>query len=95
VRAVVGTIEKARLIPQRAVQELQGQHQVWVEKDGTVELRKVRMGRRVDQMWVVEHGLIAGESVVVDGIQRLRAGVTVDAKPWEPPSPPSETPPES
>jgi multidrug efflux pump subunit AcrA (membrane-fusion protein) len=53
------------------------------------------MGRRVDRMWVVEHGLIAGERVVVDGIQRLRAGVTVDAKPWESPPAPSESPPES
>ena len=91
VRAVIDTLKNARLIPQRAVQELQGQHQVWVESDGTVELRNVRMGRRVDRMWVVEHGLIAGERVVVDGIQRLRAGVTVDAKPWEPPPAPSES----
>jgi len=92
VRAVVDTLAGARLIPQRAVQELQGQHQVWVEKDGTVELRKVRMGRRVDQMWVVEHGVIAGENIVVDGIQRLRAGVKVDAKPWEPPPLPADPP---
>lgn len=95
VRAVINELKGARLIPQRAVQELQGQYQVWVEKEGTVELRNVRMGRRVDQMWVVEHGLIAGERVVVDGIQRLRAGVTVDAKPWEPPPAPAKTVPES
>ena len=31
IRAVVDTLENARLIPQRAVQELQGQHQVWVD----------------------------------------------------------------
>jgi membrane fusion protein (multidrug efflux system) len=90
VRAVVDTLDDARLIPQRAVQELQGQHQVWIESDGTVELRNVRMGRRVDQFWVVEHGLIAGDRIVVDGIQRLRDGITVDAKPWEPPAAPAE-----
>jgi len=95
IRAVIDTLKSARLIPQRAVQELQGQHQVWVESGGAVELRSVRMGRRVDRMWVVEHGLIAGERVVVDGIQRLRAGVTVDAKPWKPPPVPSDPPPES
>ncbi len=95
IRAVVDTLENARLIPQRAVQELQGQHQVWVESDGAVELRKVRMGRRVDRMWLVAHGLIAGERVVVDGIQHLRAGVTVDAQPWEPPPAPSEAVPEN
>lgn len=94
VRGVIDELEGARLIPQRCVQELQGQYQVWVEKEGAVELRNVRMGRRVDQMWVVEHGLIAGESIVVDGIQRLRAGVTVDAKPWEPPPVPTDPAPE-
>ncbi len=46
-------------------------------------------------VWVVEHGLIAGERIVVDGIQHLRAGVTVDAQPWEPPPAPSEAVPEN
>ena len=91
VRTVVDTLVGARLVPQRAVQELQGQHQVWVLKDdGTVELRKVRMGRRVDQMWVVEDGLMLEERVVVEGIQRLRADIQVNAQPWEPPPVPAE-----
>ncbi|NIW73930.1 MAG: efflux transporter periplasmic adaptor subunit, partial [Gemmatimonadetes bacterium] len=54
VRTVIQRLRDARLIPQRAVQELQGQHQVWLlTGDTSVELRKVRMGQRVDQMWVV------------------------------------------
>ena len=55
-----------------------------------VELRNVRMGRRVDLMWVVEQGLEPGETVVVDGIQRLRTGVQVVARPWEPPQLPEQ-----
>jgi membrane fusion protein (multidrug efflux system) len=94
VRAQIDVLENARLVPQRAVQELQGQYQVWVVSgDGTVDLRGVRMGRRVDQMWVVNDGLDVGEPVVVDGIQRLRGGMAVDAKPWEPPPPPDESAP--
>jgi membrane fusion protein (multidrug efflux system) len=90
VRAVIDKIEAARLVPQRAVQELQGKHQVWVVgADETVALRNVTMGRRVDQLWVVDEGLEAGERIVVDGIQRLRAGVKVSAKTWEPPPPPA------
>jgi membrane fusion protein (multidrug efflux system) len=86
VRGIIDQIDGARLIPQRAVQELQGQHQVWVVgDDGAVELRNVVMGRRVDQMWVVREGLEPGERVVVEGIQRVRSGVKVDAQPWEPP----------
>jgi membrane fusion protein (multidrug efflux system) len=91
VRAVVDTLENALLVPQRAVQELQGQHQVWVVgDDGTVELRNVTMGKRVDLLWVVQEGLQAGEKVVADGIQRLRAGATVNAQPWQPPELPDE-----
>jgi membrane fusion protein (multidrug efflux system) len=48
------------------------------------------MGRRVDRMWVVTEGLTPGERVVVEGIQRLRAGVQVNAQPWEPPPLPAE-----
>jgi membrane fusion protein (multidrug efflux system) len=91
IRAVVATLDDARLIPQRAVRELQGQYQVWVLQDsGSVDLRNVAMGRRVDQMWVVEDGLEPGERVVVEGIQRLRTGMTVKAQPWEPPPLPAE-----
>lgn len=91
IRTVVETLRDARVIPQRAVQELQGQHQVWVVGDGgTVDLRNVEMGRRVDQFWVVNSGLEPGEQVVVDGIQRLRTGVSIDAKPWTPPELPAE-----
>jgi membrane fusion protein (multidrug efflux system) len=86
VRTVVDVLEDQLLVPQRSVQELQGEYQVWVVKeDGSVELRHVEMGRRVDWRWVVREGLSPGDVVVADGIQRLRAGVKVDARPWEPP----------
>jgi membrane fusion protein (multidrug efflux system) len=91
VRTVVDTLQGAWLVPQRAVQELQGQHQVWVLRDdGAVDLRNVTMGRRVDRMWVVTEGLTPGERVVVEGIQRLRAGIQVNAQPWAPPPLPAE-----
>ena len=86
VRAVVTTLKDRLLVPQRAVQELQGQFQIWVvQDDGSVELRHVEMGRRVDWRWVVREGLNPGDVVVADGIQRLRSGVRVNAQPWEPP----------
>jgi membrane fusion protein (multidrug efflux system) len=91
VRAVVDVLRDARLVPQRAVQELQGQFQVWVVKDDdTVEPRQIEMGRRVDQMWVVRDGVSPGERIVVDGIQRLRSGMTVRGKPWVAPQQPAE-----
>ncbi|MGD8375860.1 MAG: efflux transporter periplasmic adaptor subunit, partial [Acidobacteriota bacterium] len=82
VRAVVRTIPEAILVPQRAVQELQGQYQVWVlGADDRVEPRFVEPGLRVDDLWVIASGLEPGDRIVVEGIQRLRSGMTVSAMP--------------
>jgi membrane fusion protein (multidrug efflux system) len=84
----------ALLVPQRAVQELQDVYTVAVVgADSTVELRNVEVGPRVDSLWVVEKGLEPGETVVVEGLQRLRDGITVNAKPLPPPGPTGEAEP--
>ncbi len=73
----------ALLVPQRAVAELQGSYQVVVVgADNKAEVRPVKMGRRVDQMWIVEAGLKPGERIVAEGVQKARAGVVVNPKPW-------------
>lgn len=75
----------ALLVPQRAVQELQDLYSVAVVgTDDKVDLRNVKVGPRVDSLWVVEEGLEPGEKVVVEGLQRLRDGITVTAKPQPP-----------
>lgn len=80
----------ALLVPQRAVAELQGSYRVVViGADNRAEIRPVRMGRRVDRMWIVEQGLNAGERIVVEGTQKATAGVLVDPKPWAPQAPAS------
>jgi len=80
----------ALLVPQRAVTELQGTYQVAViGADNKAEVRPVRMGRRVDRMWIVEQGLNAGERIVVEGTQKATAGVLVNPKPWAPQAPAS------
>jgi membrane fusion protein (multidrug efflux system) len=80
VRAQTGTAERALLVPQRAVTELQSGHQVRVVKaDDTVDVRPVRMGRRVGTRWIVESGLQAGDRVIVDA-PALRAGTKVVAR---------------
>ena len=88
VRAVVDRLEDALLVPQRAVQELQGQFQVWVIDDSnTAKTRFVEPGPRMDELWVITTGLEAGERVVAEGFQRLRSGMTVSPKPYDPPTP--------
>jgi RND family efflux transporter MFP subunit len=78
VRAVVDLKKDALLVPQRAVQDLQGIHQVAVVgADDTVDVRKVQLGQRVGSFWIVEQGLKPGERVVVEGLDKVRAGARV------------------
>ena len=70
------------LVPQRAVTELQGSYQVAVVgKDNKVSIRPVKVGERVDSLWIVQEGLKPGERVVAEGIQRVHADMTVNPKP--------------
>jgi len=78
IRAVTELRKAALLIPQQAVSELQGVYQVGtVGSDNKVTIKTVKLGPQFGDMWVVESGLQAGENVIVDGLQRVKTGVTV------------------
>ena len=82
VRASAKTQNGALLIPQRAVIELQGSHQVAVVgSDNKVSMRPVTVAERVGNLWIVTDGLKAGERVVVEGLMKVRDGATVKAVP--------------
>ena len=69
-------------MPQRSVQELQSLFSVAVvDADNKVAFRNVKVGPRVESFWVIEEGLKPGERVVVEGLQRIRDGLTVTPKP--------------
>jgi membrane fusion protein (multidrug efflux system) len=74
-------VKNALLVPQRAVQELQGTYTVVVVGEGDkVETRKVKPGQKVGSLWIIQEGLKSGDRVVVEGFQRLRDGMTVVPK---------------
>jgi membrane fusion protein, multidrug efflux system len=78
VRAVVEVKKSALLIPQRAIQDVQGVHQVAVVRpDDTIDIRRVKVDVRVGSLWTVMEGLKPGERVVVEGGDRVRAGQKV------------------
>ncbi len=78
IRAVTQLLKNAMLIPQQAVSELQGIYQVGVVgADNKVSIKTVKLGPLFRDMWVVESGLQPGENVIVDGLQRVRTGMTV------------------
>jgi membrane fusion protein (multidrug efflux system) len=87
VRAVYETVEGALLVPQRAMQEMQGSFFLWVIKDDqTAENVPVTPGSRYKDQWIIAKGIEAGQRVVVEGLQRVRAGMTVSASPYQPPA---------
>jgi len=81
VRAVTSIVRSAVLIPQRAVNELQGVYQVAViGADNKADVRPVKLGARVGSNWIVEQGVSAGEQVVIEGFSRVKSGQVVVPK---------------
>ena len=84
IRAVTELRKAAFLIPQQSVSELQGVYQVGVVgSDNKVTIKTVKLGPQFGDMWVVESGLQPGENVIVDGLQRVKTGVTVAPTPFK------------
>ncbi|MFO0873326.1 MAG: hypothetical protein U0575_05070 [Phycisphaerales bacterium] len=83
VRGTTSTHEGAVVLPQRALVDVQGSKQVFiVGADGKIAIRPVTVGPRYGSLWVIEQGVEAGETVVVEGQQKSRAGEKVTPKPW-------------
>jgi membrane fusion protein, multidrug efflux system len=82
VRVAIDEKKNAVLVPQRAVTEMQGVYNVAVVKpDDTVEIRMVEAGPRVGTLWVMDGGLKGGDRVVIEGVQKVRAGLKVTPVP--------------
>lgn len=83
VRAVIRTQVGALLVPQRSVTELQGGYQVAVvDGENKVSIRTVKVGDHYGSQWVISEGLKPGERIVVEGVQKVRAGIQVNPKPF-------------
>jgi len=73
------TVSNALLIPQRCVTELQGEQSVYVvDENNVVEFRQVDASVTKDGLWLIETGLNPGETVVLEGLQKVRSGLTVN-----------------
>lgn len=92
VRAVTEVKKGAILVPQRAVSQLQGSFQVAVVgSDDKVQMRAVQPGVRVGSLWQIDSGLNPGDRVVVEGLARIKPGITV--RPQEVPAEEAEASP--
>ncbi|MGL6224964.1 MAG: efflux RND transporter periplasmic adaptor subunit, partial [Steroidobacteraceae bacterium] len=81
VRAVIadGQRENALLAPQQGVlRDPKGNATAMVVgKDGKVEGRTVTVSRTIGDKWLVEDGLVAGDHVIVEGLQKVKPGALV------------------
>jgi RND family efflux transporter, MFP subunit len=85
-RAVIDKITDALLVPERALVELQGNYQIGVLGEGNkAEIRPIKIGPRFNRQVVVTQGLKEGEKVIVEGIQKVRPGMVLTAKPYQEP----------
>jgi membrane fusion protein (multidrug efflux system) len=86
VRAVVkeGVNEDAILIPQQTVaRDPKGNpYALVVDANSKVEQRKLTLDRAVKNQWLVSSGLVPGERVIAEGMQKVRAGMTVKEVPF-------------
>lgn len=81
VRIPIGEPHDALLITDRAIDTDQGQKIVYVvDKDNKVVSRPIKIGANHDGLRVIESGLSVDDHIIVNGLQRVRPGVTVDPK---------------
>lgn len=88
VRAVIreGVIDQALLMSQSGVNRTpKGDPFVWVvDEAGKAQMRMVTIDRAVGNRWLISSGLSDGDKVIMEGVQRLRPGVPVQASALEP-----------
>ena len=78
IRAATEQVNGALLVPQRAVNELQGMYQLAVVGEGNkVSIRSVKVGDRSGENWIIQDGVKPGEMVIVEGLQKVRDGSVV------------------
>jgi membrane fusion protein, multidrug efflux system len=72
-------------VPEKALVSVQGTYSLGVVgPDDKVSLRRVEVGPSVDGMRVIQKGISEGEIIVVEGVQKISDGATVDPKPAPP-----------
>lgn len=73
------TVPNAILIPQRAVQQLLDKSFVMVVgPDGKSATKAVTLGDKVGSFWIVKDGLTTDDTVIVEGLTKLREGVPLN-----------------
>ncbi len=90
VKALIDYDENGILIPQRCVSELQGIFSVLVvNKENKIENRRIEVGNKYSDFWLIKSGLQPDELVIYEGLQKVKEGMMIrpvitEVKPVEP-----------
>ncbi len=80
-RLLVDTKKAASVVPSAALQRSpQGIFVYVVKDDSTVEIRTVGVGPRAGDDVIIDRGLVPGEVVVIEGVDKLQRGMKVAAR---------------
>ncbi|MFC2106780.1 efflux RND transporter periplasmic adaptor subunit [Bacteroidota bacterium] len=78
VRGIMDEVNDGILIPQRCVSDYQGSHFVYTISDSNMVVQKdVKIGPTIGEDWLVLDGLKAGETVVYEGLQKIKPGMII------------------
>jgi len=78
ISAATEVLHSALLVPQAAVQELQGMEQLYVASpDNHVHVVNVKLGPQSGSDWIIESGIKPGDRVITDNVQKLRDGAPI------------------
>jgi len=82
VRARYRLLEGAVVIPRKAVVEMQGKFRIYaLNQQNQVEAVEIELGPAIGNDVVVTSGLKGGETIIVEGLQKVRSGMQVDPQP--------------
>ena len=85
-KATLGQVSNAFLVPQAAVQrDAKSAYVLVVGQDGKVARKDIDADRSQGSNWIVTKGLAGGEQIIVSGLQKAQPGQPAKASPWQPP----------
>ena len=80
--SITNQLSNALLVPHKSVFEIQDKNYVYViGRDNKVKLRSFVPKKRIEDFYVVESGLQAGDMIVYEGIQNIKEGLTIKPRP--------------
>lgn len=83
VRVEQGAEPNALFVPAQALQRTaDGKTSVYVVKEGLAQLVPVATGPTIERGIIISQGLVKGDQVIVEGLQKIRPGAPVNPKPW-------------